>query len=453
MRLRRELIALVVGTTTAALVGFAPAPYGLAGAVDTVTNMPPILCSAPAWAEGTSYPAGSQVSYSARLYEARVTHTPPTGSGWNPVAAPSLWRDLGPCDGGGSPTPTPTGTSSPSPTASPTGSPSPTASPTSSPGDQTCPVKSKPAGKVLQGYWENWDGAANGVHPPLGWIPITDPRIPAHGYNVINAAFPVIRSDGTVLWEDGMDATVKVATPAEMCQAKASGLTLLMSIGGAAAGIDLSSSAVADRFVETIVPILKRYNFDGIDIDIETGLTGSGNINQLSPSQSNLIRIIDGVLAAMPANFGLTMAPETAYVTGGSVTYGSIWGAYLPIIKKYADNGRLWWLNMQYYNGSMYGCSGDSYSAGTVQGFTKQTDCLNAGLVIQGTTIRVPYDKQVPGLPAQPGAGGGYMSTSLVAQAWNNYQGGLKGLMTWSLNWDGSRGWTFGDNVKALQSR
>lgn len=31
---------------------------------------------------------------------------------------------------------------------------------------ETCAVKSKPAGKVLQGYWENWDGAANGVHPP-----------------------------------------------------------------------------------------------------------------------------------------------------------------------------------------------------------------------------------------------------------------------------------------------
>ncbi|GAB2936691.1 hypothetical protein GCM10027280_26020 [Micromonospora polyrhachis] len=453
MRLRRELIALVAGTATAVLVGFVSAPYGLARAVDASANVPLVACSAPAWAEGTTYPAGSQVTYTGRLYEARVTHTPPVGAGWNPVAAPSLWRDLGTCDGGGSPSPTPTRTSSPSPTASPTASPSPTVSPTSSPGTETCPVKSKPVGKVLQGYWENWDGAVNGVHPPLGWIPITDPRIPAHGYNVINAAFPVIRSDGTVLWEDGMDVTVKVATPAEMCQAKASGLTILMSIGGATAGIDLSSSAVADRFVATIVPILKRYNFDGIDIDIETGLTGSGNINQLSPSQANLIRIIDGVLAAMPANFGLTMAPETAYVTGGSVTYGSIWGAYLPIIKKYADNGRLWWLNMQYYNGSMYGCSGDSYSAGTVLGFTKQTDCLNAGLVIQGTTIRVPYDKQVPGLPAQPGAGGGHMSPALVAQAWNTYQGGLKGLMTWSLNWDGSRGWTFGDNVRSLQSR
>ncbi|MFD4691880.1 chitinase [Streptomyces sp. NPDC058463] len=321
-----------------------------------------------------------------------------------------------------------------------------------SPAAATCALKARPQGKVLQGYWENWDGAANGVHPPFGWTSIADPRIPQHGYNVVNAAFPVIRSDGTVLWEDGMDATVKVPTPTEMCQAKEAGLTTLLSIGGATAGIDLSSTAVADRFVATVVPILKTHNFDGIDIDIETGLIGSGNINTLSPSQSNLIRIIDGVLAAMPAGFGLTMAPETAYVTGGSVVYGSIWGAYLPVIKKYADNGRLWWLNMQYYNGSMYGCSGDSYEAGTVQGFTAQTDCLDRGLVVQGTTIRVPYDKQVPGLPAQAGAGGGYMAPSLVSQAWNGISG-LKGLMTWSINWDGSRGWTFGDNVKSLQGR
>ncbi|MER8237310.1 glycosyl hydrolase family 18 protein [Streptomyces sp. NPDC094049] len=356
--------------------------------------------------------------------------------------------------GGTTPPPTTPPPTTPPPTTPPPTTPPPTTPPpTTPPPGETCPTKPKPAGKVLQGYWENWDGAANGVHPGMGWVPITDSRIAAHGYNVINAAFPVILSDGTVLWQDGMDAGVKVSTPAEMCAAKAAGATILMSIGGAAAGIDLSSSTVADRFVATVVPILKKYNFDGIDIDIETGLSGSGNINTLSASQSNLIRIIDGVLAQMPAGFGLTMAPETAYVTGGSVTYGSIWGSYLPIIKKYADNGRLWWLNVQYYNGSMYGCSGDSYSAGTVQGFTAQTTCLNNGLVIQGTTIKVPYDKQVPGLPAQPGAGGGHMAPGLVTQAWNAFGGQLKGLMTWSINWDGSKGWGFGDNVKSLQGR
>ncbi|GAA4724305.1 carbohydrate-binding protein [Phytohabitans rumicis] len=450
MSVRRRAIALVIGAATAIATVVVTAPSGGAATLGAPT-VALVVCSAPAWAEGVSYAAGARVTYGGRLYEAIVAHTPPAGAGWNPAAVPALWRDLGACDGTTSPSPTPTPTATRTPSPSPTPSVSPTPTPTAT--GSTCAVKSRPGGKVLHGYWENWDGASNGVHPPLGWIPITDARIRQHGYNVINAAFPVIRSDGTVLWEDGMDATVKVPTPAEMCQAKAAGLTILLSIGGATAGIDLSSSTVADRFVATVVPILKRFNFDGIDIDIETGLTGSGNINQLSTSQANLIRIIDGVLAQMPANFGLTMAPETAYVTGGSVTYGSIWGAYLPIVKKYADNGRLWWLNMQYYNGSMYGCSGDSYAAGTVQGFTAQTNCLNTGLVIQGTTIRVPFDKQVPGLPAQSGAGGGYMSTALVAQAWNTYQNGLKGLMTWSINWDGSRNWTFGDNVRSLQGR
>jgi chitinase len=454
MSARRRAVAVLVGAAMTVATGLILVPNGLAASNPGASIQ--VVCTSPAWAEGVAYSVGSRVTYSGRLYEARQAHTAPPGSGWNPVAAPALWRDLGACDGN-PPPPTPTRTPTPTPTRTtppPTTPPATTPPPTTPPpGGTTCAVKSRPSGKVLHGYWENWDGASNGVHPPLGWIPITDSRIRAHGYNVINAAFPVIRSDGTVLWEDGMDATVRVPTPAEMCQAKAAGLTILMSIGGATAGIDLSSSAVADRFVTTIVPILRRYNFDGIDIDIETGLTGSGNINTLSASQANLIRIIDGVLGQMPSNFGLTMAPETAYVTGGSVVYGSIWGAYLPIVKKYADNGRLWWLNMQYYNGSMYGCSGDSYSAGTAQGFTAQTNCLNAGLVIQGTTIRVPFDKQVPGLPAQPGAGGGYMSPSLVAQAWNTYSGGLKGLMTWSINWDGSRNWTFGDNVRNLQGR
>ena len=454
MGVRRRVSALAVGlaVTVATVVAFAP-DGSAAVALTPGAAAAAVTCSAPAWAEGNTYQAGTQVTYNGHLYQALVTHTAYVGAGWNPAATPSLWKDLGACTGGSTTPPTTPPTTSPTtpPTTTPTTPP--TTSPTTTPPTgSTCAVKSRPAGKVLQGYWENWDGSANGVHPGFGWVPINDSRLLQHGYNVIAAAFPVILSDGTVEWQDGMDAGVKVSTPAEMCSAKAAGATLLMSIGGAAAGIDLSSSAVADRFVATVVPILKAYNFDGIDIDIETGLVGSGSIGTLSTSQANLIRIIDGVLAAMPSNFGLTMAPETAYVTGGSVTYGSIWGSYLPIIKKYLDNGRLWWLNMQYYNGSMYGCSGDSYSAGTVQGFTVQTQCLNNGLTIQGTTIKVPYDKQVPGLPAQSGAGGGYMAPSLVSQAYGSVSG-IKGLMTWSINWDGSKSWTFGDNVKSLEGR
>ena len=96
----------------------------------------------------------------------------------------------------------------------------------------------------------------------------------------------------------------------------------------------------------------------------------------------------------------------------------------------------------------MYDCTGGSYPAGGVEGFIAQTDCLNEGLTIDGVTIKLPYDMQVPGLPAQEGAGGGYMSPDLVAEAWDHYDGKLKGLMTWSINWDGSKDWTFGDNIK-----
>jgi chitinase len=462
MNIRRRATALAIGAGLLIATGVVLAP----------TSNAAVTCTAPAWAEGNSFTLGAQVTYNGRLYAALVAHTAWAGTNWNPASTPSLWRDIDACSGGNptptptvsptrTPTPTPTVSPTKSPTASPTVTPtkSPTASPTPTPTGGTCGLKGKPDGKVLQGYWENWDGASNGVHPGLGWIPINDARIRDHGYNVIMAAFPVILPDGTVKWEDGMDVGVKVSTPAEMCAAKAAGSTLLLSIGGATAAVDLTSSAVADRFVSTIVPILKQYNFDGIDIDIEAGLVGSGNINQLSTTQSNLVRLIDGVLAQMPSNFGLTMAPETAYVTGGMVVYGSIWGAYLPVIKKYLDNGRLWWLNMQYYNGSMYGCelvngvySATTHQAGTVEGVSKQSECLaGENLVIQGVRIQIPYDKQVPGLPAQVGAGGGYMTPSLVTQAYNAHP--YKGLMTWSINWDGSKGWTFGDNVKRLQGR
>ncbi|MFD0787372.1 chitinase, partial [Micromonospora azadirachtae] len=64
-----------------------------------------------------------------------------------------------------------------------------------------------------------------------------------------------------------------------------------------------------------------------------------------------------------------------------------------------------------------------------------------------------PVRQAGPGLPAQPGAGGGHLRPASVAQVWNSHGGGLKVLMTWSLNWDGSRGWRFGDNVRTLQGR
>ncbi|WP_148716954.1 carbohydrate-binding protein [Chitinolyticbacter meiyuanensis] len=62
--------------------------------------------AAPAWQEGTTYTAGTVVSYNGHDYQALVTHTAYVGTNWNPAATPTLWKDLGTTTGT-NPTPTP----------------------------------------------------------------------------------------------------------------------------------------------------------------------------------------------------------------------------------------------------------------------------------------------------------------------------------------------------------
>ncbi|WP_369819606.1 carbohydrate-binding protein, partial [Actinoplanes sp. TFC3] len=107
-------IALAAGAATLA-AGVVASPAVLAAPAGGAVVM--VACSAPAWAEGTSYAAGAQVTYAGRLYRARVAHTPPAGAGWTPVAAASLWEDLGACDGTTPPTTPPPTT--PPPTTPP----------------------------------------------------------------------------------------------------------------------------------------------------------------------------------------------------------------------------------------------------------------------------------------------------------------------------------------------
>ena len=54
-----------------------------------------------AWTEGTAYNTGDGVTYSGGSYSALVSHTACVGCGWNPVAAPSLWKTGGDCGNGG----------------------------------------------------------------------------------------------------------------------------------------------------------------------------------------------------------------------------------------------------------------------------------------------------------------------------------------------------------------
>src|SRR6478752_3646506 len=104
MSARRRAFALVIGAAVVIATGLAFMPSSGA-ALAGVT--PQVACSAPQWAEGTSYAVGAKVTYNGHMYQALVAHTPPAGAGWNPAATPALWKDLGACTGGGT-TPPPT---------------------------------------------------------------------------------------------------------------------------------------------------------------------------------------------------------------------------------------------------------------------------------------------------------------------------------------------------------
>ena len=112
---------------------------------------------------------------------------------------------------------------------------------------------------------------------------------------------------------------------------------------------------------------------------------------------------------------------------------------------------------MQYYNsGSMLGCDQQGVRQGTV-------DFMTALACIQLEDGLRP-DQVGLGLPAGPGAaGGGYRRTRRWStRPWTAWPSGtncgtfkpprtypgIRGAMTWSINWDASNNWNFSRTVK-----
>ena len=98
---RRAPIIVAVAAAAMLALGTALVPTlpATAAAID---------CSAPAWAEGTSYSAGQPVTHEGSGYTATMAHTAHPGAGWDPASTPTLWTLDGTCDGGPAPEPTPT---------------------------------------------------------------------------------------------------------------------------------------------------------------------------------------------------------------------------------------------------------------------------------------------------------------------------------------------------------
>ncbi|MEU6949958.1 glycosyl hydrolase family 18 protein [Streptomyces sp. NPDC046316] len=262
---------------------------------------------------------------------------------------------------------------------------------------------------------------------------------------------------------------------------QAAGKKVLISIGGQNGQVQLSTTAARDTFVSSVSKIIDEYGLDGLDIDFEghslSLQTGDTDFrNPTSPVIVNLISAVKSLKAKYGSGFVLTMAPETFFVQLGYQFYGSgQWGgqdpragAYLPVIHALRDDLTL--LHVQDYNsGPIMGLDNQYHSMGGADFHIAMTDMLLTGFPVAGNTDRVfpalRPEQVAIGLPASTQAGNGHTTPSEVNKALDcltkktncgTYQThgtwpALRGLMTWSINWDRFNAWEFSRNFDAYR--
>ncbi|MGI5458384.1 chitinase [Streptomyces sp. CA-249302] len=265
------------------------------------------------------------------------------------------------------------------------------------------------------------------------------------------------------------DADFKAAIKAK----QAAGKKVLISIGGANGQVQLTTTAARDTFVSSVSNIIDTYGLDGLDIDFE-GHSLSLNAddtdfkNPKTPVIVNLISALRTLKAKYGSKFVLSMAPETFFVQMGYQYYGTgKWGgqdprcgAYLPVI--YALRDDLTLLHVQDYNsGPIMGLDNQYHSMGGADFHIAMTDMLLTGFPVAGDANNVfpPLrpDQVAIGMPASTNAGNGYVAPAEVVKTLDcltkktncgSYPThgtwpALRGLMTWSVNWDRYSNWEF----------
>ncbi|MFC4057619.1 chitinase [Planomonospora corallina] len=286
----------------------------------------------------------------------------------------------------------------------------------------------------LTGYWHNFDNAA--VELRLSAVP-TD-------YDVVAVSFgEATGTPGEVVFgvDPGLSASLGGYTDAQfradVKTLQSRGQKVILSVGGEKGRVQVASAAAAAEFADSVHGLIREYGFDGVDIDLENGLNAT---------------YMAQALRALHARTGpgliITMAPQTIDMQSTGAEYFKLALSIKDILTV---------VHTQYYNsGSMLGCDRmAAYGQGSV-------DFLTALACIQLENGLRP-DQVALGLPAGPGAaGGGIVPPSVVNQALTclatrtdcgrftppRAYPGIRGAMTWSINWDASNGWNFSRTVK-----
>ncbi|GEP64155.1 hypothetical protein CBE01nite_19230 [Clostridium beijerinckii] len=308
---------------------------------------------------------------------------------------------------------------------------------------------------VLVGYWHNFNNGS-------GDIKLKDV---SSNFDVINLSFgePTSVTSGDIKFTPYNETDTEFKSDVQYLQSK--GKKVLLSIGGQNGEVQLTSSTSVNNFVNSVSTIIDKYGLDGLDVDFEghSLYLNAGDKdfkNPTTPVIVNTISALKQLKTKYGSKFVLTMAPETFFVQLGHTYYGGLnsyvdnrAGAFLPVI--YGLRDELNWLQVQYYNsGSINDINGKAQSMGSGEFYASLADMLLTGFNVNNDSNyffpALRQDQVVIGVPCCNSAGNGYVSNAEVQSALdglinggtvgsykiNNKYPNLRGLMTWSINWD-----------------
>jgi chitinase len=285
---------------------------------------------------------------------------------------------------------------------------------------------------LLMGYWQDFTNGAEAL--TLAAVPTS--------YNLVAVAFGDSDSTAgqvTFSLDSGLSSALGGYTQQQfindVATLKSRGQKVILSVGGQNGTIEVDSAASASAFASSVYSIIQQYGFNGVDIDLENGVNPTYMASALEQLESDV-----------GSSLIITLAPQTV----DTQSTGDDYFALALDIKSI-----LTMMNTQYYNsGTMNGCDGNVYAEST-ENFMTALACTELEGGLSASQIGL-------GLPASSSAAGsGYVSPSVVNNALDclaarancgsfvpsSAYPGIRGVMTWSINWDASNGYNFADTV------
>ncbi|CAI0754414.1 Chitinase D precursor [Serratia proteamaculans] len=306
--------------------------------------------------------------------------------------------------------------------------------------------------KIMMGFWHNWAAGASDGYQQGQFANMNLTDIPAE-YNVVAVAF--MKGDGIPTFKPYNLSDTEFRRQVGVLNSQ--GRAVLISLGGADAHIELKTGD-EDKLANEIIRLVETYGFDGLDIDLEQAAIGAANNKTVLPAA---LKKVKAHYAAEGKNFIVSMAPEFPYLrTNG--TYLD----YITALEGYYD-----FIAPQYYNQGGDGIWVDEANGGKGAWITQNNDAMKEDFLyylteslVTGTRgyTKIPSAKFVIGLPTNNDAAAtGYVVDKMAvynAFARLDAKGlSIKGLMTWSVNWDNGKSkagvaynWEFKTHYAAL---